>query len=334
MAGQIIQLTETLAAVREEMHGMHAEIHRLQRGEGGWLPEDRREREEELVDKKLFLPEPFTPSSIFREWKLEFEDYIAGRDKTLSDLLEKSEESREVIVYVGESKKDIDRAQKLYRIIRKLATHPEAKSIVTHVQHNNSWEAWRLLVARLDPKNDAFNAKSVRDLINVKVWKAKAMHELPARIAEWEHAQGEHQLRTGDDVLTDALRKDMLMNMITPELRAQVGSATLLVEDADLYHQKLKRLVTKYVYSQLPPSNIHGKDAHADNNNGNEQVDALAKGPRRDAKVGGGKGAPTGGDGDGKGSAEPTASAGSAATNDWQTSLAMIERACHRRRLT
>ena len=32
MAGQIIQLTEMLAAVREEMHGMHAEINRLQRG--------------------------------------------------------------------------------------------------------------------------------------------------------------------------------------------------------------------------------------------------------------------------------------------------------------
>ena len=69
MAGQIIQLTEVLAAVREEMHGMHAEINRLQRGEGGRLPEDRRERGEELVDKKWFLPEPFTPSSIFRERK-------------------------------------------------------------------------------------------------------------------------------------------------------------------------------------------------------------------------------------------------------------------------
>ena len=50
---------------------------------------------------------------------------------------------------------------------------------------------------------------------------------------------------------------------------------------------------------------------------------------------GDGKGGAHGkGDGDGKGSAEPTASAGSAATNVWQTSLAMIERACHRRRLT
>ena len=149
------------------------------------------------------MPEPFAQNTIFREWKLEFEDYIAGRDKTLSDLLEKAEKSKEIIVGVGETEKDRDRAQKLYRIIRKLTTHPEAKSIVTHVQHKNPWEAWTLLEARFDLKNDPFNAKSVRDLISVKVWKARAMHELPVRIAEWEHAQAEHQLRTGDD-LTDA----------------------------------------------------------------------------------------------------------------------------------
>ena len=44
------------------------------------------------------------------------------------------------------------------------------------------------------------------------------MHELPARIAEWEHAQAEHSRRTGDNVPSDALRKDMLMGMITPKL--------------------------------------------------------------------------------------------------------------------
>ena len=143
MSGQIIQLTETLAAVRKEMHGIHAEINSLQRGGGGQLPEERREREDELVDKKLFLPELFTSSSIFREWKLEFEDYITGGDKALSDLLEKSEKSKEVIVGVGDDEKAIDRAQKFYRIIRKLPTHPEAKSIVTHVQHKNPLEVFR-----------------------------------------------------------------------------------------------------------------------------------------------------------------------------------------------
>ena len=85
------------------------------------------------------------------------------------------------------------------------------------------------------------------------------MHEFPARIAEWEHTQAEHPLRTGDDVLTDAPRKDMFMNMIPPELRAQVDSAMLLVEDAELDYAKLKRFVVKYVYRQLPPSNVHGK---------------------------------------------------------------------------
>ena len=61
----------------------------------------------------------------------------------MSDLLEESEKSKEVIVGVGENEKAIDRSQKLYRIIRKIATHPEAKSIVTHMQHDNPWEACR-----------------------------------------------------------------------------------------------------------------------------------------------------------------------------------------------
>ena len=70
--------------------------------------------------------------------------------------------------------------------------------------------------------------------------------------------------------------------------------------------------MTKYVYRQLPPSNVHGKDAHADglnddddinnnNNNGNERADSCAKGPRRDAKGGGGKGSPAGSGGKGYG---------------------------------
>ena len=77
----------------------------------------------------------------------------------------------------------------------------------------------------------------------MQVWKVRALHELPARIAECAHADAEHQLRRGDDVLADGLRKDMLMNMITPELRAQVDSAMLFVGDSDLDYAKLKRIV-------------------------------------------------------------------------------------------
>ena len=76
------------------------------------------------------------------------------------------------------------------------------------------------------------------------------------------------------------------------------------------------------MYRQLRPRNVHGKDAHADglndddkdNNNGNEQVDALAKGPRRDVKGGGGKGAPAGGGG--KGYGDPVAGGGKGKGDD------------------
>ena len=106
-------------------------------------------------------------------------------------------------------------------------------------------------------------------------------------------------------MLTDALRKDMLMGMMTPDLKAQVDVTMLIVEDSDLDYAKLKRFIFKYIYRQLPPSNsAPGRDAHADglhdiDNNGDEQVDAFGKGSRRDAKGGGGKGAPAGGGGTG-----------------------------------
>ena len=90
----LLHYSHALQSDREKMHGMHSEMNKLQRqaGEGGPLHSERREREDDLVDKKLFLPEPCTGTSIFRKWKLEFEDYIAGRHKTLSHLLEKSEQ--------------------------------------------------------------------------------------------------------------------------------------------------------------------------------------------------------------------------------------------------
>ena len=178
LTGQIIQLTETIESMRSEMHGMNGEINRLQR-RGREENRDEKKKDEDIVDRKFFTPEAFSNGSVLREWKTEFEDYINGRDKELGALFEKSEQAKEVIVGVGDNERAIDRAQELYRIIWKLATQPEAKSIVTHVPNNNLGEALRLLAARCDPKNDAFNAKSVRDPINVKVWEAKMMHELP-----------------------------------------------------------------------------------------------------------------------------------------------------------
>ena len=322
LTGQILQLSDTVESLRAEMHEMNAEINRLQR-RGQGQHGGGEERDTELVDKKFFNPEPFTQASLFREWKTDFEDFIAGRDKELGKLLEQAEAKKEAIVDKGQDDATINKADKLYRILRKLVVQTEAKNIVTHVPNKNPWEAWRLLVARFDPKNDAFNTKSVRDLLSVKVWKPKTMYELPSKIAQWESEQAEHLRRTGSEVLTDALRRDMLLAMISPELKAQVEAATLLVEEDELDYAKIKRFVTRFVYRQLPPTNGAARDAPADAlsrqepewKEGDEDVDALGKGPRRDAKgsgkgYGGGPGgAKTGGQGGGKGE-DPAVKAG------------------------
>ena len=299
LAGQIIQLTDTIEAMRVEMDSMNAELNRLQR-RGRPEPE---EREEELVDRKFFTPEYFPQNGIFRDWQQEFTDYIAGRDRRLGDLLESAAKQKEVIVTLGDDGSSIQRAEKLYRILKKLMVHTEARNIVNHVPNKNPWEAWRLLSARFDPKNNAYNSRSVRELLSVKAWKPKHMFDLPAQIAKWEHEQAEHKLRTGHDVLTESLKEDMLMQMISPEVKAQVEAAMLLVDDNELNYERLKKFIIKFIDRQLPPGGGASKDIdgleNPDDKYGAEpppqpwwpdgSVDALGKGPRGDAKGGKGK---------------------------------------------
>ena len=261
MAGQIVILNETIEFMRGELDNLNAEVNRMQRrGRGGGRDDDDEDggREPELVDRKFFSPEVMGPSTIFREWKIEFEDFLASKDKKLADLLAAAEKSKDPILVLGDTPKDIERAEKLYRIVKKLTTHVEARNIILHVPDKNPWEAWRLLTARFDAKNDAYNSRNVRDLLSVKVWKPKHLHELPSRIAAWEHEQMEHESRTGNVVLTEALRRDMLMNMITPELKAQVEAAMLLFDDSELTYSKLKRFIVKFVQRQMPPSGGSG----------------------------------------------------------------------------
>jgi hypothetical protein len=123
---------------------------------------------------------------------------------------------------------------------------------------------------------------------------------LPAQIAKWEHEQAEHKLRTGHDVLTESLKEDMLMQMISPEVKAQVEAAMLLVDDNELNYERLKKFIIKFIDRQLPPGGGASKDIdgleNTDDKYGAEpppqpwwpdgSVDALGKGPRGDAKGG------------------------------------------------
>ena len=101
--------------------------------------------------------------------------------------------------------------------------------------------------------------------MSVKAWKPKHMFDLPAQIAKWEHEQNEHHRRTGQHVLTESLRQDMLMQMVTPEVKAQVEAAMLLVDESDLTYDKLKKFIVRFVNRQLPPGGgSYPKDGQAD----------------------------------------------------------------------
>ena len=69
LAGQIMQLTETIATMEDEMNNMNAEINCLQRrGRDGGYQVPERTNDNDFVDKKFFTPELFTSTCIFREW--------------------------------------------------------------------------------------------------------------------------------------------------------------------------------------------------------------------------------------------------------------------------
>ena len=294
MAGQVIQLTEVIAELRGLITGIENGMEEM-RGKvrgleatppaGQQMPSDRRDDRDELMDRKFFNPSSFASGSVFREWKEEFEDFIAGRDPELAEKLERTEKAVEPIMSLGMNPKEVEVSKKLYRIFRKLIVEPEARSIVVHTPDKNPFEAWRLLTNKFNPKNDAFNAKTVRDIISTQVWMPKSMSELPMKIAEWEHKQIEHKRRTGDEVLTEALRKEMLLEMLSPELKTQVDAVSLIQEDDFFTYDKLKRFVQKWVFRMAPPGGVAtrvGAKAAADAlGSEDEPMDSFGKGPKR-----------------------------------------------------
>ena len=94
-----------------------------------------------LVDKKFFLPEIFaTQKQIFREWAEEFVDFIRSRDSRMADLLNESAHYKDIITNFGE---DEAKSKVMYRVLKKLVTHADAKYLIQHVTGGNVYEAWR-----------------------------------------------------------------------------------------------------------------------------------------------------------------------------------------------
>ena len=106
---------------------------------GGGSGRDRDDAD--LVKREFFLPEKFSSQrQIFKEWAEEFMDFVRSRDSRLADLLDGSARWETPITVHGD---DEPKARVLYRVLKKLVTHAEAKQLVVHATDGNVFEAWR-----------------------------------------------------------------------------------------------------------------------------------------------------------------------------------------------
>ena len=194
-----------------------------------------------LVDKKFFLPEIFaTQKQIFREWAEEFVDFIRSRDSRMADLLDESAHYKEVITNFGD---DETKSRVMYRVLKKLVTHADARHLIQHVTGGNVYEAWRQLHNKFDPQNDAAAARTVSHIMNVQNWKCKHISEVPVMLARWEGLQREHKTRSGEDALTMAGSRNMLIEMIPTAMREHIRVQTMLLKREDLTYEKLRMYI-------------------------------------------------------------------------------------------
>ena len=125
MQRTIVQLEARIS--QNEDDAMRGGPRRARDGQG----EDGDDRN--LMSDKFFEPSPFTKSSgLWRDWAEDFVDFIAMRDDELSEALNVSKVSRFLIVSLGDNHRQVYKAKKLYRVVRKLIEHPDARILEVH----------------------------------------------------------------------------------------------------------------------------------------------------------------------------------------------------------
>ena len=201
----------------------------------------------ELVDaKKFFAPVELTTKSVFPEWAEDFIDFVESRDNDLAEKLRTAREQLFVIASLGDNPDTVERGQKMYRVLKRVVIHPEARALVVNAPDKNVWEAWRQLYNRFDPRNDAAANSIVQRLMDWRAWKCKTIHDIPIQITKWEGLEREHKRRTGEDILSDPVRKEILLTMIPPAMKEHIRIHTMLIKKEDLTYQKLRTFILDY----------------------------------------------------------------------------------------
>ena len=64
------------------------------------------------------------------------------------------EELKSKITEMGGDGISVKLAGQLYRVLKKVTIHVEARPLVVHAEGRSPWEAWRQLHEKYDPRND------------------------------------------------------------------------------------------------------------------------------------------------------------------------------------
>ena len=145
----------------------------------------------ELADKKFFTPPILKLKSVFRDWTEEFVEYLEEKDAILSEQLKLAADNIETITSLGDTETMVKRGKKLYLLLKRCIDEEckEARATVRDVEGGNVWEAWRLLGARFDPRNDLSNAATMDIINNKNIWKCNSVLEFPQKVSKWERLQ-------------------------------------------------------------------------------------------------------------------------------------------------
>lgn len=199
-----------------------------------------------LVERKFFSPDELTAKFVFKEWGEDFLVFVDSRDTEPADNLRKAQDQTTPILSLGVNPDMIERGKNLYRVLKKIVLHPEARALVVHVPDKNVWEAWRQIHGRFDPRNDAQANNVVQKLMDFREWKVKSITHVPVMIAKWEGLARDHYSRTGEEVLSEASRRHILLHTIPAAMQEHIRIQTLLLKREDLTYAKLRAFILDY----------------------------------------------------------------------------------------
>ena len=145
-----------------------------------------------LFDKKLYEPQVLEDARDFKEWSEEFLDWVEMCDKEIPLLMTAATREKDQIVALGSSQATIEKAKPLFRMLKKYIKLKPARQTVALAPGKNPYEAWRLLFAKFNPKNDSTAGAVVIKVCDWKFWKCKSLADVPLTVAQWEKIQDDY----------------------------------------------------------------------------------------------------------------------------------------------